>query len=126
MRGADPGPRASRADGVELTPGRSTPDGSISARARVTPESFWFKGHFPAGPILPGIALVGLVFETLQSVSERPLRLAGLRRVRFRRAVGPGDRMEIAVASPRGAGLGVDFKVFVDNIVVCSGTLDVL
>ncbi len=80
---------------VELVPGRS-------ARAiwRLTGDEWFFSGHFPGRPTLPGvlmceaIAQVGAlaVLGDDRFAGKLPL-FGGLDRARFRRQVGPGDEL---------------------------------
>jgi 3-hydroxyacyl-[acyl-carrier-protein] dehydratase len=126
MTTAGDGTGAFGAEGVVLSQCRRMPDGSILSRVRVASGSQWYDGHFPGEPILPGVAQLGLVFDTLQSVTDRPVRLAGVRRVRFKRIVGPHDDLTIVVHPPSRGANGYAFRIFVDDVVVCSGTLDVL
>jgi 3-hydroxymyristoyl/3-hydroxydecanoyl-(acyl carrier protein) dehydratase len=105
---------------------RQKPDGTIRASARIAAASSWFKGHFPGEPILPGIAQLELVSQAVQAVSDAPLRVAGMRRVRFKQVVRPDDKLEITVNPPTRGRTGFAFRVLVENSVVCSGTLDMV
>ncbi|HEX9670351.1 MAG TPA: hypothetical protein VGC93_12835 [Thermoanaerobaculia bacterium] len=49
--------------------------------------------------MLPGVAQLALVEAALSSREGRALRLAALRGVRFRRAVGPGEELQIRLAA---------------------------
>jgi 3-hydroxyacyl-[acyl-carrier-protein] dehydratase len=101
-------------------------DGTIRASACFGAGSPWFDGHFPGDPILPGIALLALVCDTLAAAGGG-LRLAGLRRVRFKQVVRPGDRLEISVSPKSGGGeASFSFRVQVAGAAVCSGTLDMV
>lgn len=56
-----------------------------------------FEGHFPGRPILPGIALLDLV---MRAHGSRPtVVLCGIEKLRFRRVVLPGDRLEVDFAN---------------------------
>ena len=77
-------------------------DPGVSARAiwRLTGEEWFFAGHFPGRPTLPGvlmceaIAQVGAlaVLKDERFVGKLPL-FGGLDKARFRRQVGPGDEL---------------------------------
>jgi 3-hydroxyacyl-[acyl-carrier-protein] dehydratase len=76
----------------------------IKALKRVTANEFYLAGHFPGEPILPGVmTLEGLVQSALllvvQSFSRGRLRcsLEKVDRVRFKRPIFPGDRVDFQV-----------------------------
>ena len=41
-----------------------TPGESVTAATFVHPETIFFEGHFPGEPILPGVILVEMMFQT--------------------------------------------------------------
>jgi 3-hydroxyacyl-[acyl-carrier-protein] dehydratase len=70
----------------------------------VTANEFYLSGHFPGEPILPGVlTLEGMVQSAILLVAEtfsRGRLSCGLEkadRVRFKRAIVPGDRVEFSV-----------------------------
>ncbi len=70
----------------------------------VTGNEFYLTGHFPGEPILPGVlTLEGLVQGALLLVAESFNRgrlqcsLEKVDRVRFKRAIVPGDRVDFMV-----------------------------
>ena len=66
-------------------------DGTV----RIPEDAPAFAGHFPGKPILPAIAQIGLVLQALSERRGRPARLRVLTGLRFRRTVGPGDRLDV-------------------------------
>ncbi len=76
----------------------------VKATKWVTANEFYLAGHFPGEPILPGVlTLEGLVQSALLLVAESFNRgrlscsLEKVDRVRFKRAIVPGDRVEFIV-----------------------------
>jgi 3-hydroxyacyl-[acyl-carrier-protein] dehydratase len=112
---------------IELEPG-------VRCRARRTlrPDEFWFAGHFPGNPIMPGVlivealAQVGAITALLQPGNEGKLVLfAGIDKVRFKHVVRPGDTLDLScevIAMRAGVGRG---KVVakVDGDMACRGEL---
>lgn len=88
---------------VDLVPGESA-----SAIWRLTGDEWFFEGHFPGRPTLPGvlmceaIAQVGAlaVLADERYAGKLPL-FGGLDSARFRRQVGPGDTLELTVEMGR-------------------------
>lgn len=80
-------------------------DDEIQAWRSVRPDEFYFAGHFPGNPILPGVLMVeaiaqaGILLALLKQPEARgktPL-FAGIEGVRFRRVVRPGEHLRIVV-----------------------------
>jgi 3-hydroxyacyl-[acyl-carrier-protein] dehydratase len=64
-------------------------------------DEFYFAGHFPGYPVLPGVLMVEaiaqigimLVCKFREERHGRKTLFAGIEKVRFRRQVQPGDRL---------------------------------
>lgn len=84
------------------------PGVSAVGRWTLTGDEWFFPGHFPSRPTLPGvlmceaIAQVGAiaVLTDERFAGKLPL-FGGLDSARFRRQVGPGDTLELHVALDR-------------------------
>ena len=84
------------------------PGQSATGRWGLTGDEWFFSGHFPGRPTLPGvlmceaIAQVGAVAVLLDERFAGKLPLfGGLDNARFRRQVGPGDSLELTVELSR-------------------------
>ncbi|MEW6550423.1 MAG: 3-hydroxyacyl-ACP dehydratase FabZ [Spirochaetota bacterium] len=80
-------------------------DGQLILASRVFGEDEWFfKGHFPAYPVVPGVILVeslaqaGGVGAKLLGVKPQSMFVfAKIRSATFRRQVRPGDKVEMRI-----------------------------
>jgi 3-hydroxyacyl-[acyl-carrier-protein] dehydratase len=69
----------------------------------VTYTEFWFPGHFPGKPVMPGVLIIEAMAQCgglllLQEVEDRENKLlyfAAIDECRFRRPVIPGDQLRI-------------------------------
>ena len=100
----------------------SAPD-EMLARAETEPSSPWFSGHFPGEPILPGIAQIAMVRETIQRAEDRQLCIAGVKRVRFKQVIQPNDEISIRVRPGDRDEDTYSFQVTLDGEIACSGIL---
>lgn len=90
-----------------------TEDGVVAEKVVSANEPF-FQGHFPDRPVMPGVliveamaqaAAVGVMIRRRQDgLPIRGVALAGIEKARFRRAVGPGDVLQITVRRVRARG----------------------
>jgi 3-hydroxyacyl-[acyl-carrier-protein] dehydratase len=96
-----------------------------------------FQGHFPENPIFPGVltleamaqsaAFVTIPFVVAANSGKLPpisVALAGFDRVRFRKAIIPGDQMQITVTATQVKGLiwAFDGVVNVDGKKAAEGS----
>ncbi|HEV7516478.1 MAG TPA: 3-hydroxylacyl-ACP dehydratase [Thermoanaerobaculia bacterium] len=88
--------------------------------ARIPAASPLFTGHFPGHPILPGVAHLALVTRALSDWQGREVALAGVRSLKLRRPVGPGETLAVRLSSVDG---GVGFVLEKDGETVSRGTV---
>jgi 3-hydroxyacyl-[acyl-carrier-protein] dehydratase len=112
---------------VELEPGER-----VVARKHVRGDEWWFAGHFPGRPVMPGVLIVEAMAQAgavaVLSQEENRGRIAffgGIDGVRFKRIVEPGDELELecrleAVRGPIGKGKAT---AKVDGKLAARGTL---
>ena len=78
----------------------------------ITINEPFFQGHFPDHPIMPGVLIVEamaqtsaiLVIETTGKKAGGIVYFMTIEQARFRRPVGPGDRLELYVEKQRSRG----------------------
>ncbi len=88
---------------VELEPGKR----AVGLK-NVTANEWFFEGHFPDNPIMPGVLIIEALAQTgaiaALSADEFAGKLglfAGIDGVRFRRQVVPGDQLRLEVEMDR-------------------------
>ena len=82
---------------TELEPGRR-----VAARRAVQAEDWWFPGHFPERPVMPGVLIVeamaqaGAVAVLIEEENRGKIAFfAGIDDCRFKRIVEPGDVLSL-------------------------------
>ncbi len=99
----------------------------------VRQEEFYFPGHFPGNPVLPGVLMVeaiaqaGILLVLLQQPElkgKTPL-FAGIDQVRFRRIVRPGEELRIIarLVSAKAGVFKFEGKALVGEELACSATV---
>ena len=87
----------------------------------------WFSGHFPNAPVLPGIAILSMVTDTIihqESKKGNKIRIGGIRRVRFRLPVRPDEVLTVSLSLPeQETDCSCQFKVSVNGKMVCTGII---
>jgi 3-hydroxyacyl-[acyl-carrier-protein] dehydratase len=101
-------------------------------------DDFWFAGHFPGNPVMPGVLIVEALAQTATlaaasagaSSAAGPMEgkiglFAGIDKVRFKRVVKPGDtmRLEAEIVAVHGPVGRAKVKATVDGQLACRGEL---
>lgn len=108
---------------------------SIVAYKNITTNEEIFNGHFPQAPIFPGVMIIEAMAQAsgilgFKTIGKTPddgsvYLFAGADKVRFRRQVIPGDRLQLeakVVSEKRGI-WKFDCKASVDGELAASATI---
>lgn len=98
----------------------------------VNEDEYYFKGHFPGNPIMPGVLIVESLAQTgaiaILSVEENKGKnalFAGINNMKFKMQVKPGDRLKLEVKIIKAKGhIGVgEALATIDGKVAAKGEL---
>jgi len=106
----------------------------ILAIKNITITEFYFPGHFPFNPIVPGVIIVeslaqacGLLINISLNIkpSNPNFYLGGINKTKFKKIVYPGDQLylEILTKSLRKYAWKFDCKAFKNGKIACSSKL---
>ena len=108
------------------------PGESAVAYKHVSEDEYYFKGHFPGNPIMPGVLIVESLAQTgavaILSMEENKGKNAlfgGIDKIRFKKQVIPGDvlKLEVKIIKRKGPiGIGEAIAT-VDGKVAAKGEL---
>ena len=108
------------------------PGESAVAYKNVDESEWYFKGHFPGNPILPGVLICEALAQTgavaILSMEENKGKNAlfgGIDKMRFKRTVVPGDKLKLEVKIIKRKGpIGVGEAIAtVDGKIAAKGEL---
>jgi 3-hydroxyacyl-[acyl-carrier-protein] dehydratase len=99
----------------------------------VSINEYYFQGHFPGKPVMPGVLILEAIAQTgglllLLDIPDRDNKLlyfVAVDGARFRRPVVPGDqlRIEVSVLSWRGDFCKLEGKATVNGQLAAEGTV---
>ena len=81
-------------------------DGLAHGRYTARGDEWFFNGHFPGNPVMPGVVQCEIIAQAscmlfADELKGKTAYYAGIDKVRFRRMVRPGDTLEITAAPLR-------------------------
>ena len=95
------------------------PGESATAYKNVDESEWYFKGHFPGNPIMPGVLIAESLAQTgavailsLEENKGKNALFGGIDKMKFKKMVVPGDRLKLEVKiikkkGPIGVGEGI-------------------
>ena len=111
----------------EYIPGKMT-----IAYKEVKKEEWYFKGHFPENPIMPGVLIVeslaqagAVAILSMEENRGKHALFGGIEKMKFKKIVKPGDilRLEVAIIKRKGPiGIG-QATATVNGQIVAKGEL---
>lgn len=108
------------------------PGESAIAYKYVNEEEWYFKGHFPGNPIMPGVLITESLAQTgavailsLEENKEKNALFGGIDKMKFKKMVVPGDKLKLEVKISKKKGpIGVGEAIAtVEDKVVAKGEL---
>lgn len=108
------------------------PGQSATAYKYVNEEEWYFKGHFPGNPIMPGVLITESLAQTgaiailsLEENKGKNALFGGIDKMKFKKMVVPGDKLKLEVKIIKQKGpIGVGAAIAtVEDKVVAKGEL---
>ena len=108
------------------------PGESAIAYKNVRNEEWYFKGHFPGNPIMPGVLITEALAQTgavailsMQENKGKNALFGGIDKMKFKKMVLPGDRLKLEVKIIKRKGpIGVGEAIAtVDGVIATKGEL---
>jgi len=71
---------------------------SVCLGINLKEHHFWFEGHFPEHPVLPGIVQLNWAGEVSRRLFAPSLRFTNLQSVKFQNTIGPAATVELDIS----------------------------
>jgi len=106
---------------------REEPPGTLIADFQIRKIHPGLPATFRRKPILPGVAILSMVIEMigcLEGLQQKKIRIAGLKRVRFKLPVKPHDTVTLALSREKaGFVSSYAFQAWVKKEIACTGVV---
>ena len=108
------------------------PGESAIAYKNVSADEWYFQGHFPGNPIMPGVLITeslaqagAVAILSLEENKGKNALFGGINNMKFKKMVVPGDRLKLEVKIIKRKGpIGVGEAIAtVDGVVAAKGEL---
>ncbi|OCG18198.1 ApeI family dehydratase [Gilliamella sp. WF3-4] len=66
---------------------------SVDIELTISPDLFWFEGHFKSQPLLPGVAQLNWVIHYTKKYFDKSLNLRSVDVIKFQCPIIPKDRL---------------------------------
>jgi 3-hydroxyacyl-[acyl-carrier-protein] dehydratase len=76
---------------------RETSSESVKARIAINEHHKIFEGHFPGKPVVPGVCMVQIILEIMETVVGKPVRLTEADAIKFLTVMSPKENKESEV-----------------------------
>jgi len=106
-------------------------DERVVAVKNVTLNEWFFQGHFPGKPIMPGVLIIEamaqaggvLLLNGIENPGDKLVLFTGINNVKFRKTVVPGDQLvfELQMVARRSKVIQMRGQAFVDGALVAEG-----
>ena len=108
-------------------------DDRIVGVKNVTANEFFFRGHFPGHPIMPGVLIIEAMAQTggilllngIDNPDGKLVYFMGINNAKFRKTVTPGDQLilEVVLVTRRSKTCSMNGKAYVDGHVVAEAEM---
>ncbi len=108
------------------------PGETAIAYKNVSKDEWYFKGHFPGNPIMPGVLITESLAQTgavailsQEEAKGKNALFGGIDKMKFKKQVVPGDRLKLEVKIIKKKGpIGIGEAIAtIDNKIVAKGEL---
>ncbi|MGM0568210.1 MAG: 3-hydroxyacyl-ACP dehydratase FabZ [Elusimicrobiota bacterium] len=93
---------------------------------KVSGKEYFFEGHFPGRPVMPGVLIIEAIAQTAMIVyGGGDLKLRGIKKIKFRQTIEPGDIVLFKVRFVKKEGNEIEFasEVYIDDSIAASGEI---